>query len=170
MVDAEVLGRIEQAIAEERAAADSYQRLAGLLHEEGQRRLVEAMAREEADHALALELLRGELAGGPAGAVATEVQLLRECEAGVDERPCELTVALGIAQELGRQAGISTTEVDVLEERGVASEREVEQAVRAVVARLPDDMRLQGETLLEAAFGSPAVPGDGSLHAASASG
>lgn len=80
-------------------------------------------------------------------------ELGRECELGKDERPCEITVALGIAQELGREAGVDTYEVDALESQGAATEEEARRAVEAVVARLPDDMRSAGEELLRAAFG-----------------
>lgn len=77
---------------------------------------------------------------------------LEACEVD-NPRPCELTVALGMAQELGREAGVPTTEVDALAERGYATEAEARRAVEAVVARLPDDMKLQGQALIDATWG-----------------
>lgn len=70
-------------------------------------------------------------------------------------RPCELGIALGLAQELGREAGIPTHEADALEARGLATEAEVETAVRAIVDRLPSDLQPQGRELLDVAFPQP---------------
>lgn len=93
-----------------------------------------------------------------AEAQADQIDLSGECEEG-DERPCELSVALGFASDLGKEAGVSTAEVDAIIDRmdagnGVTTEKEVRQAVCSVVGRLPEDMQGAGEGLMEAAFGS----------------
>jgi hypothetical protein len=81
-----------------------------------------------------------------------EEEVLLSCEED-NPRPCELGIALGFAQELGREAGVSTAEVDELVDvRGKATEAEVEAAVKAVVGRLPEDMQPQGKELLDVAF------------------
>lgn len=80
------------------------------------------------------------------------VELTQECEVD-NPRPCELTVALGMAQYLGREAGVDTSEADALEARGSATEEEARQAVEAIVSRFPEDMRPQGQALIEEAFG-----------------
>ena len=100
------------------------------------------------------------------GALASQGIVVREAQVDDDgavdifedctpenERPCELTVALGMAQELAREAGVSSAEVDVLEAKGTATEQEAKAAVCAVVARLPEDWQPQGQTLVEAAWG-----------------
>lgn len=80
-----------------------------------------------------------------------EIEVFQECTTE-DPRPCEVTVALGIAQSLAREAGVDSSEVDALEARGSATEEEARAAVVAVAGRLPADMQPQGQALIEAAW------------------
>ena len=82
----------------------------------------------------------------------SKVEIFDECSPE-NQRPCDLTVALGFAQELAREAGVSSEEVDALEAKGSATEAEAKAAVCAVVGRLPEDFRLEGEAIVEVAWG-----------------
>lgn len=59
-----------------------------------------------------------------------------ECEV---ERPrtCELEITLGRIQELAEEAGVPSTEIDVLETRPF-TEREARAAAEAVIRRMPE--------------------------------
>jgi len=81
-----------------------------------------------------------------------EYDLSEECSED-RPRPCELTVALGMAQLLAEQGGVPAPEVLALEAKGRATDAEALDAVRAVVRRLPSDMQPQGQELLCVAFG-----------------
>lgn len=75
-------------------------------------------------------------------------------------RPCELTVALGLAKILAEQGGVTAEEIDAIEARGTVTEEEAEQVIRSVVGRLPEDMHPQGEALLDEAFHGGGKGGD----------
>jgi hypothetical protein len=83
------------------------------------------------------------------------VDLTQECEID-NPRPCELTIALGRIQELGQEAGVETTEIEAIEERGTVTEEEAKAASRAVIDRMPDgDVRQEAETWFLVAFEEP---------------
>lgn len=70
-------------------------------------------------------------------------------------RDCEISTALGMAEAIGTQADVDVSEVRALvESGGEISERQAEQAVRAVVGRLPGNFRAAGDELLAVAFGA----------------
>lgn len=71
------------------------------------------------------------------------IELEEECRLGEQERPCELKTVLGYLQDMGREAGVDTREVDAIWERGTTTEREAYLAAKAVASRLPDQESAQ---------------------------
>jgi len=75
-----------------------------------------------------------------------------ECDV---ERPrtCELEITLGVLQEMGEEAGVSTAEIDALETRPFTDD-EAKRAAEAVVARLPDgEVKQDAESWIRACWG-----------------
>jgi hypothetical protein len=113
-----------------------------------------AEAGEEAGIAEALQRAGYEVADNGAAADGGPATELREdCEEGRDEKPCQLTAALGLMQHIGQEAGVTTAEIDALfDPPGQAvTDAQAMAAIEAVRARLPGDSRPAGDEVVQIA-------------------
>ncbi len=67
------------------------------------------------------------------------------------ERPrnCELSVAVGYARDLARDAGVPAPEIDRLIRDGFESEREIKAALTATRKRLPESARKEADEVMD---------------------
>lgn len=82
--------------------------------------------------------------------------LAAECHVE-DRRPCDISVSVGYARDLARDAGVPAPEIDKLLQSGYRDEAEVRRALESARDRLKGQQRKEATAVISYLWPSPAA-------------